>query len=234
MGISRGPKPIITDGLIFIVDPGNLESWASPGSLDTYDISRYRITPTITGSLENGTSGVSPYWDFDGSNDYIKFPDADIILPDSPYTFITVECWASPDAMGNYAGIWSLGHPTGGVGIGLWCRSVDWIQFGLSIGSDQRTSVTAYSSTYPGWRLITCTYNGSSGGGKVFIDGIERANNTNTGTFSTNDTYDMLLGKDNGTAAYLNGKVGPVKIYNRVLTDAEILQNYEATKGRFQ
>ena len=86
MAFSNGNQRTVTAGLIFAADPSNPMSWASPSSTDANDL----ITPTITGSLENGTSGVSPYWDFDGSNDYIKFPDADIILPDSPYTFIMI------------------------------------------------------------------------------------------------------------------------------------------------
>ena len=239
MAQTYGPPSIITNGLVFVVDPGNPESWSSPSSTDVYDIVERGIDPIITGSTINDNSpgpldGSVGYFDFDGTDDYIKFPAANVILPDSPYNYITVECWANPDSIDNYAGIWSLGHPTGGIGIGLWTRSVNWIQFGVYPGSDQRTSVTNYSVDYPGWRLITCTYNGVSGGGKIFIDGIERANNTNTGTFSTNDSYDMRIASDNGTGVELNGKIGPLKIYNRVLTDSEIMQNYEATKNRYQ
>ena len=237
MANSYGPQSTVSNGLVFSADAANPISWASPSSTDVNDL----INPAVTGSTINDNSpgaldGGVGYWDFDGTDDYIKFPKADVILPDSPYTYITVECWANIEVMGNYVGVWSLGHPSGGAtGIALYCRSVNWIQFALYIGgADQRTSVTAYSSTYPGWRLITCTYNGSSGGGKVFIDGIQRANNTATGTFSTNDTYDMKIASESAHGLEMNGQVGFVKIYNRVLTDSEIMQNYEATKNRYQ
>jgi hypothetical protein len=42
------------------------------------------------------------------------------------------------------------------------------------------------------------------------------------------------LGRDtrDGTTC-LNGKIGNVKLYNKALTAAEVLQNYNATKSRF-
>jgi len=33
---------------------------------------------------------------------------------------------------------------------------------------------------------------------------------------------------------YFNGKIAIVNVYNRVLTDAEVTQNYNALKGRFE
>ena len=32
---------------------------------------------------------------------------------------------------------------------------------------------------------------------------------------------------------YFDGKMGPVRSYNRALSATEVLQNYNATKGRF-
>ena len=70
MGTTYHNKPIVTDGLVFYVDPANKVSYVS-GSLSTFNL----ITPSITGSLKNDTSFVSNnsgVWDFDGTDDIIN------------------------------------------------------------------------------------------------------------------------------------------------------------------
>ena len=43
--------------------------------------------------------------------------------------------------------------------------------------------------------------------------------------------YDVQFGGPFGN--YFNGNIGPVKIYNRALSAAEVLQNYNQLKSRF-
>jgi hypothetical protein len=42
------------------------------------------------------------------------------------------------------------------------------------------------------------------------------------------------IGRQTSGIEYWNGNIGQVSIYNRALSAAEILQNYNATKGRFR
>jgi uncharacterized delta-60 repeat protein len=60
--------PIVTSGLSFYLDAGNLVSYPAGGTAS------YSLTGTVTGSLQNGV-GFSPqnggFWNFDGSNDRI-------------------------------------------------------------------------------------------------------------------------------------------------------------------
>ena len=42
----------------------------------------------------------------------------------------------------------------------------------------------------------------------------------------------LMVGKLQGTF-WLDAALGPIHIYNRPLTHAQVLQNYNATKGRF-
>ena len=44
----------------------------------------------------------------------------------------------------------------------------------------------------------------------------------------------MVVGADYHSLSYgLNGKVYVGKVYNKVLTDVEVIQNYKAYKNRF-
>jgi len=57
--------------------------------------------------------------------------------------------------------------------------------------------------------------------------------NTGNITGGITSTAKAVIGARNGVANYFGGNIAIVKYYNKVLTSAEILQNYNATKGRF-
>ena len=60
-----------------------------------------------------------------------------------------------------------------------------------------------------------------------------------TGTFAINtfptvaSGYVVIGDNHPGGQEYFDGKIGPIKIYNRVLTPAEVRQNFNAYRGRF-
>lgn len=66
------------------------------------------------------------------------------------------------------------------------------------------------------------------GSGTTWIDRNHVSSNTSTPPTVTGN---IRIGK--AGSAYCNGSVGALKLYNRVLTAKEVLQNYEATKGRY-
>ena len=49
-----------------------------------------------------------------------------------------------------------------------------------------------------------------------------------------NSTRDIFICCRNGTGLFLAAKLGHIKLYNRALSATEILQNYNATKGRYR
>ena len=65
----------------------------------------------------------------------------------------------------------------------------------------------------------------------IYRDGIADST-SNTVTSNTLTSAGLLIGFS-GAGFYLNGNIGQVQIYNKALTQQEILQNYNATKGRF-
>ena len=91
------------------------------------------------------------------------------------------------------------------------------------------------------WYHLTHTYNGTTQ--LFYINGVLAA--TYNSAASGNISYDasntlLAIGADfNGTGynvgpnVYTNGKMPVVRIYNIALSAAQVLQNYNATKGRF-
>ena len=65
MGAFGGPD-IITDGLVFSMDPGSTRSYAGTGT------TTYNIINNTSGTLENGvtfSTNNGGYFDFDGTDD---------------------------------------------------------------------------------------------------------------------------------------------------------------------
>ena len=84
------------------------------------------------------------------------------------------------------------------------------------------------------WVFVTVTFNGSS----ISIS----INDQTPVTAAVSTTIDkanldsgLIIGKrfDQSTGYFFNGSIASLRLYNRVLTSAEITQNYNATKGRF-
>ena len=76
----------------------------------------------------------------------------------------------------------------------------------------------------------------NSGTGRVYVDNVQVATLSNMRTYTqSNGTLGIGIADKNiplYRGEYL-GYIPNVKIYNRALTAAEILQNFNALKGRF-
>ena len=67
----------------------------------------------------------------------------------------------------------------------------------------------------------------------MYFDGVLKTNTGSAGTIqsSVSTTGPMVIGRRN--TGYNSGNISTVQFYNRNLSDAEILQNYNAQKSRY-
>lgn len=84
------------------------------------------------------------------------------------------------------------------------------------------------------WNQITCTCSGTSSDGgsttcKTYING--ELSVTGSRPMGTSMTYGFRIGRLN--ADYFTGSIANVMVHKKELNDNEVLQNYNATKGRF-
>ena len=85
---------------------------------------------------------------------------------------------------------------------------------------------TTYTS---GWHMLAYTYDGSNA--RLYVDGEQTV--TSAGSYSDlDDVANIAIGGATATY-YADAYIGPVQIYNRGLSAEEVLQNYNALKGRF-
>ena len=217
MGSFVGPN-IVQDGLVAVFDAGSTRSY--PGSGNTW----YNLIGTVNGTLSATSIGTTTagVMTFDGVDDYIDIPLASLASTD--FTVIGVTQRTNAAAGRLIAGRlnnWLLGQWD------TYMRqyySNGWV---TGYGASPSTSTTDDLQTH-----IWCgTGDISADTYKFRDDNVEYTTNTTGGSQGPNG---FSLGRyAPGSSEYATGTITVLLVYNRVLTDAEIDQNFNAQKNRF-
>lgn len=109
--------------------------------------------------------------------------------------------------------------------------------FSNYIDNTQRSIQTATNLSLNVWyhAVFTTSYSGSQTTMKIFVNGVESALNTFSGAQTNANNFFMIGDGNNGSNASwypFKGNVALVRIFNRTLTNAEILTNYNTTKNK--
>lgn len=155
---------------------------------------------------------------FAGSHN-IDLNSTSVISGTNPFT---IESWTNLTS-GSYGAIFGNYGPGYGSG-NLW-----WATAGLYINGSVYHSNDA--TTMAGKHHSAVTRDGS-GNVVLYRDGVQVATGTLTASIPSNINW--RVGTDvNGVGEPMNGNIYNVKVYNRVLTAAEIAQNFNAQRSRY-
>ena len=213
---------IVTDGLVLALDAADKNSY--PGSGTTWrDMSGNNITGSLINSPTFNTSNGGNFGFI--TDDYVIMEENSALNTQTP----SVEVWIKTNAT-TQNGFWfEKGQVNTQYSLFQESTSIVWRQSNRS----QYTNTATYITT-TNWAQIVGTY--TSGDRKTYINGILRTSDTQTGSVNTN-TNGMSIGVyggfNGGRGYYYNGNIAIVRVYNRVLSASEILQNYNAQKSRF-
>jgi hypothetical protein len=214
-----------TDGLVLYLDAGNISSYSGSGTTWT-DLSGNANNGTLTNgptfSSANGGSIV-----FDGTNDYININNSNSLLSAAQGT---VNIWFKYNSISVNGNSVISKHDSvqsnNGYNIYL---------YNNYISGEIKVSGTAYGISFivssGVWYNFTITYS-SNGFISGYLNGIKR------GTYNlpsfTMTTQALRLATANDTYwGSFNGNISNVQIYNKVLTDSDILKNYNTFRNRF-
>jgi uncharacterized protein (TIGR02145 family) len=220
--------PIITSGLVLHLDAGNTSSY--PGSGTTWtDLSGNNNHGTlINGPTYSSTNSGSIV--LDGSNDYIDFGNSASLRAIGGTTNITVSGWAYYTAYGGGGQSYSVITVKGAPWTWLLENYLDTFRFRIVAGGADVSVGDVSTHQLNVWYNVVGTYDGSNM--RLYINGVLKNTVPQTGTLATN-TETAKIGTWQGTDYNLTGRVSNVSIYNRVLTAAEVLENYNALRPRF-
>lgn len=236
MGVEYNRKKIVTDGLVLYIDAGNIKSYFGSGN-NIIDLSNTQENGTILGDITyssgtfiGGTTG-----------------SATIDIPHSgSLNFanqLSVSVWVSGNNMYQYAGIigkpsssawtdsWGLYYDENGNGAGYngvffyinnWDGTNAGPADGVFVGHNTNGNsfpLTCYTSTYDGANV------------KLYVNANLANQAAYTDTVQNNTEVLRLMNLQGGY--YLPGNLSIAQVYSRALTEAEVIQNFNALRGRF-
>jgi len=224
MAASLGPK-ITTNGLVLAIDAADKNSYPGSGTVWT-DLSGNRNTGTLNnGPTYNSLVGGNIL--LDGTDDYVSVENNTILNPSN----ITVSIWVKRNAYQSSVG--SLIRRNNNDSYVIFATyNADTSYFGIYNGTTRPFSPTI-ALPLSSWTNIVGSYDGANI--KIYKNGAFSGQTAHTSaiSYSASDTQ-MTIGRDDAFAGrYMSANYSSVLIYNRALTDAEILQNFNAEIRRF-
>ena len=221
MSFVHSPK-IVTDGLVLALDAGNTKSYTS-GSTTWYDKSGNANNGTLTNgptfSSANGGSIV-----FDGVDDYINCNNPSSLQ----ITQGTISAWikATPNINNNFRAIICKQRAWG-----LFVQNNILVTYDWGNTLSRPTTVTVGNSTwYNVCMSFTETVGTPSNNAIIYVNGAVVLTTT---IKHLDQTIPCYIGYGNSVDQYMLGNIPNTQIYNRALSAAEILQNFNATRGRY-
>lgn len=238
MSYNNGPR-IVTDGLILCLDAGNNKSYSGSGT-SWFDLSGNNNNGTLING-PNYTSADKGSIVFDGTNDYIQLPNNFFAYPS--LTTLTISLWfkSTQNTGGTLFGQQNTNNPsvTSGYVPVIYLTSLGYVRLEMFwTGNTNNTIISSNFSPYNNniWHNIVATY--SSGTQTLYIDGIYINQQSGITLINYTSIYYYFIGAGwpagRGLGStYFNGSISNFYFYNRALSYAEILQNYNSTKGRY-
>jgi hypothetical protein len=233
MATKYSPK-IITNGLVLSLDAANNKSYPRSGTTWT-DLSGNSNTGTlINGPTFSNVNGGSI--SFDGTNDYVNIANSTILQVADTFTvcaWIYATTLAARYAIfstrvNNPAGCWQL--EIGSTGDGS--LSTNRIAF-TGVATWISETFDNVISTNRWFHICLTKVNNATTGGTFYINGAPVTNRQTNAYTISNNSDSKRIATSNGTSELFTGNISQTSLYNRSLTAAEVLQNYNATKSRF-
>ncbi len=206
---------IVTDGLVMCCDAANSKSY--PGSGTTFiDVSGNGNDGSLNNSPTHDTEGGGCF-EFDANTERIVIP---IDLQNNQFTVFGFARYTTSSGNGrvisSHQNNWLMGWYANNTS--YYFAGAHWIH-------------TGNGGNTTDWICFAATGDTATSNYKFYRNGVLIKTRTVAGANGPNGI--TLGGWGNGSAEASNCKVAYVNAYRRVLTDAEVKQNYNALKGRF-
>jgi len=235
MATLYSPK-IVTDGLVLALDAANTESYPGAGTI-WFDLSGNGKNATlVNGPTFNGANGGS--LNFDGA-DECALTSTGVITTITDFTIDIIILYNSANPAAG--GVFGYGIPpdsNSNLGFMLHAATGGFYLL-ISDGTNRPQGVSISGLVNNSINHLTFVVK-SNGVTKSYRNGTFLSTNTPSPftTLNINSSFIVALGRDvrynTGTSLrHFLGGIFSTKLYNRELSAAEILQNYNATKGRF-
>lgn len=249
MSYSNGPR-IVTNGLVLCLDAGNSKSYPGSGTVWT-DLSGLGNNGILTNgpTFNSGNAGSIV---FDGINDHVLLSNSNLISA-SRSTGFTISSWVYSNSTSNLMALCGSGDNSfsgfNTLNLRVNASSSNAVQAGsvrvaVSTGSGPFKILSGATNTnnitINRWHNIVAAVLPINNSINIYINGINQlityALQQAPDSFS-NFTSLFAVGAINWADAapqqYFSGRISNFTFYNKILSTSEVLQNYNALKGRY-
>ena len=219
-------KSIVTSNLTFYVDASLSQSYSGTGStwkdlsINVNDVTLVNSPAFSSENYGNFTfDGSTQYGSFGGSNNNFSTGSIELwVKLDTPTDGLSRQMFVRTNTS---AGTFNLRKVT--------TNKFDVV---MRVANLTQYTVTSDNDATSSWTQVLGTYDGSTL--KLYINGVLQSTSVSvSGSIDTAGTVLYNIGRNTSGLAYTNGKIAIASLYNRALTDAEVLQNFNAARGRF-
>lgn len=185
----------------------------------------------LSGNGNNGTrvngvsynSGNGGSLVFDGVDDSVNF------TYDLRQNF-TYECWVLHTVISGFVFL-GQGTTTPSNGLHIWFRDTNNLRFGMYSNDTDALSLTTSTGI---WYHYCFTYNHTTFLKQIYRNGTQLTGTPQQTQIQYTGTGTVRIGASYSSGGdYANGRIASSKLYNRVLTQQEIQQNFDALRQRF-
>lgn len=238
---AKGGPDIVRNGLVLYLDAANDKSYPGSGT----------VWEDVSGNNNSGSLVNSPTFDsgslgsfnFDGVNDYVNLGSTNRIVGDN-IQILTLSIWIKFTGTSQYYVFNLKRTSTESTLVGV---TANYNSSGINAAGYLGGLVRNFDDTTHSWLTDSnggIGYNdnkwhnlvltiGNSSINSLYIDGNFKTSNSVGMQSATSNTGPLTVGSF-GSSLYFSGNISNVMLYkNKALTASEVLQNYNATKGRF-
>lgn len=224
--LTHSPQ-IVTDGLVLCLDAANRKSYPGSGTdwIDRSGNNNNAVNSNMTYTSEN--NGI---FDFNNVSSVSLIANSPSL---NPTTQLTIESWVKFD--GNSQDfIFEKGNVN--TQYSLFSHGSDIVfrtfHAAANVFHTQSPTKTAVGIVNGQWHHIVGSWDGTTK--RIYIDGVLKNSVARSGDLITRTTG-AAVGRFGGTSVgfFFGGNISKVSIYQKGLSSDEILQNYNALKGRF-
>jgi hypothetical protein len=222
---------IVTNGLVLYLDAGDSSSYPGFGTT-WYDLSGKNNNGTIFGGVSYNNS--EKFFACDGINGYIDFGSSSSLSDSSNFTY---SAWFKNVTPGLATTV--LGRGADGLGAGWSLRIGTHTDSKYRVASVTTSPSTTANNVYStntyienSWVNITAVWiNGVSL--SLYVNGILDVSTNFSGLTLRSSTAGWGSGRSS-TTLYTRSNLAVAQVYDRVLSSSEILQNFNANRGRYK
>jgi hypothetical protein len=217
------PSATIASAPDLYLDAGNTSSYPGSGT-NWSDISGNGINGVLHNlSYNNSNNG---HFVFDGINDYVSF-SANLPSTDD----LTYEVWLNPSELNSSQYYALLNHDGWNNGYVHFQFLGNQLMFALNPKNDKLADFTFAINT---WYHIAAVLSNNSQRVSFYVNGSLVNHEYYSGNLTpTVKSTTLKLGTWNADSRFYKGKIGLIRIYQRALSSAEILNNFEVSSPRF-